>query len=108
MEQYKDYRITVWCFDTQVYNTQEFTSDNGEDITTYEPMGGGGTDFDCNWKYMKENDMQPKKFIMFTDGYPWASWGDPDYCDTIFVIHSYHDKNFLAPFGFTTHYDAAA
>jgi predicted metal-dependent peptidase len=105
MDQYRDYRIKVWCFDTQIYNVQDFTSDNGEDITTYEPMGGGGTDFDINWTYMKQEDFQPKKFIMFTDGYPWASWGDPDYCDTIFVIHGYHDKNFEAPFGFTTHYD---
>ena len=62
MEQYKDYRIKVWCFDTEIYNTQEFTSDNGEDITTYEPMGGGGTDFDVNWRYMKNEDFQPKKF----------------------------------------------
>jgi len=108
MEQYKDYTIKVWCFDTEIYNTQEFTSDNGEDITTYEPMGGGGTDFDVNWRHMKNEDFQPKKFIMFTDGYPWASWGDPDYCDTIFVIHGHHDKNFEAPFGFTTHYDETA
>jgi predicted metal-dependent peptidase len=105
MQQYKDYRIKVFCFDTQVYNPMEFTSDNGEDIASYEPMGGGGTDFDVCWRYMKDEDFQPKKFIMFTDGYPWSSWGDPDYCDTIFVIHGYHDKNFQAPFGFTTHYE---
>lgn len=107
MDQYKDYCIKVWCFDTDIYNVQDFTSDNGEDITTYEPMGGGGTEFDCNWNYMKKEDFQPKKFIMFTDGYPWSSWGDPDYCDTIFVIHGYPDKNFQAPFGLTTHYDDA-
>ena len=56
---------------------------------------------------MKENDIKPKKFIMFTDGYPWDSWGDPDYCDTVFIIHGYHDKNFEAPFGVTTHYEEA-
>ena len=48
-------------------------------------MGGGGTDFDCNFVYMKDNDIQPKKFIMFTDGYR-DSWGDADYCETVFVI----------------------
>ena len=105
MQQYKDYRIKVWCFDTQVYNEQDFSSDNGDDVNTYEPKGGGGTDFMCNWEYMKQNDIVPKKFIMFTDGYPWDSWGDEDYCDTIFVIHDFHDKNFEAPFGLTTHYD---
>ena len=107
MDQYKDFNIKVWCFDTQVYNEQDFTSDTSEDLTSYQLKGGGGTDFVCNWNYMKENDIKPKKFIMFTDGYPWDSWGDPDYCDTVFIIHGYHDKNFEAPFGVTTHYEEA-
>ena len=107
MDQFPDYNIKIWCFDTKVYNEQEFTTDNGERLEDYEVMGGGGTDFDANWTYMKENDIQPKKFIMFTDGYPWNSWGDADYCDTLFVIHSHHDKNLEAPFGVTTHYEVA-
>ena len=105
VSQYKEFKIKIWCFDTDVYNEQDFASDMGDDITTYQPVGGGGTEFDCNWRYMKDNDIQPKKFIMFTDGYPWSSWGDDSYCDTIFVIHGYHDKNFEAPFGITTHYE---
>ena len=60
-----------------------------------------------NWEYMKEHDIQPKKFIMFTDGYPFGSWGDEDYCDTVFVIHGHHDRNFVAPFGITAHYEDA-
>jgi predicted metal-dependent peptidase len=69
-------------------------------------MGGGGTDFMCNWTYMEQEGIAPKKFLMFTDGYAWDSWGDPDYCDTVFVIHSHHDKNLQAPFGVTAHYEA--
>jgi hypothetical protein len=57
---------------------------------------------------MKEHDIQPKKFIMFTDGYPWGSWGDEDYCETVFVIHSNHERSLQAPFGITTHYEDAA
>lgn len=106
MEEYKDYSIKIWCFDTEVYSPDEFTGDDGRDILEYEIIGGGGTDFDANYNYMKENDIQPKKFIMFTDGYPWSSWGDEDYCDTIFVIHSNHDKSIQAPFGMTVHYEA--
>lgn len=105
MEEYKDYSIKLWCFDTEVYNEQDFNSDNGDDLLDYSIHGGGGTDFDANWKYMKENDIQPKKFIMFTDGYPWRSWGDEDYCDTVFIIHSHPDKSLTAPFGSTAHYD---
>ena len=108
MDEFKDYRIKVWCFDTKVYNEQDFSADGGEDLTDYEIMGGGGTDFMCNWHYMKENDIQPKKFIMFTDGYAWDSWGDPDYCETIFIIHSHHDKNVEGPFGITAHYEEAS
>jgi predicted metal-dependent peptidase len=90
MEEYKDYNIKVWCFDTAVYNEQDFSADSGTDLLDYEIIGGGGTDFMANWTYMKENDIVPKKFIMFTDGYTWDTWGDDSYCDTVFVIHSNH------------------
>ena len=56
---------------------------------------------------MKDNDIQPKKFIMFTDGYPCGQWGDEQYCDTVFVIHGNNDQNLEAPFGLTTHYELA-
>ena len=95
MDQYQDYKIDIWCFDTQVYNHATFTQD--DDITEYEVTGGGGTDFEANWAYMKENDIEPKKFIMFTDGYPFGSWGDPDYCDTLWIIKGNTDAE--APFG---------
>jgi len=108
MDEYKDYKIKLWCFDTSVYNEQDFSADCGEDLTDYEILGGGGTDFMVNWQYMKEHDIQPKKFIMFTDGYAWDSWGDPDWCETVFIIHSHHDKNLEAPFGITAHYEEAA
>ena len=107
MDEYKDYNIKLWCFDTQVYNEQDFSADGYDDLLDYKIMGGGGTDFMANWSYMKENNIVPKKFIMFTDGYAWDSWGDADYCDTVFIIHSHHDKNLEGPFGVTAHYDAA-
>lgn len=103
MDEYKDYNIKLWCFDTKVYNEQDFDGYSGEDILNYEIMGGGGTDFMCNWEYMKEHDIQPKKFIMFTDGYPWDSWGDENYCDTLFIIHG-NDK-ILPPFGSHAYYE---
>ena len=104
MEQYKDYNIKIWCFDTEVHNEQDFGA-SGESMDSYKIEGGGGTDFMANWNYMKENDIVPKKFIMFTDGYPWDTWGDENYCDTLFVINGHHDKNMEAPFGTTVHYE---
>jgi predicted metal-dependent peptidase len=53
----------------------------------------------------RENEIQPERFIMFTDGYPWDSWGDPDYCDTVFVIHGSEDIR--PPFGNYAYYDKA-
>jgi predicted metal-dependent peptidase len=108
MEEYKDYKIKVWCFDTKVYNEDDFSGDDAREITEYNVAGGGGTDFVVNWTYMKDNDIQPKKFIMFTDGYAWDSWGDENYCDTVFIIHSNHNKELQAPFGITAHYEEAA
>ena len=105
MEAYDEYKLQVWSFDTDVYNHETFTSDNMEDITSYEPKGGGGTDFDANWRFMKANDIEPKKFIMFTDGYPYGSWGDPDYCDTVFVIKG--NERAEPPFGVWAIYEEA-
>jgi predicted metal-dependent peptidase len=103
MEEYKDFKLDLWCFDTDIYNYQKFTGDTADDINQYECQGGGGTDFDVNFQFMKDNDIQPKKFIMFTDGYPCGSWGDEDYCDTLFIIHG--SKDIVSPFGQTAYYE---
>ena len=105
MQQFAQYKLRIWTFDTEVYGYDEFTSDDGREITEYELLGGGGTDFMCNWKYMKENDIEPQQLIMFTDGMPFGDWGDPNYCDTLFVIHSHYDKTLEAPFGRTVHFE---
>jgi predicted metal-dependent peptidase len=97
MDSFDGYKVHVFCFDTEVYNPQDFNSENMDGIDTYEPQGGGGTDFECNWEYMKKQEIDPKLFIMFTDLYPYGGWGDPNYCDTIFV--GYHNKTTIAPFG---------
>ena len=105
MQMYDAFKITVWTFDTSVYNPAVFTQDNMDDILTYEPQGGGGTTFEANWEFMKEQEIEPKKFIMFTDGYPCGSWGDPDYCDTVFIIHG--STTIEPPFGTWAYYDEA-
>ncbi len=102
MDEYQDFKLDLWCFDTQVYNYTKFTSDNADDIMSYEVKGGGGTDFDVNFEYMKENDIEPKRFIMFTDGYPCGSWGDENYCESLFIIHG--NETIIAPFGQTAYY----
>jgi predicted metal-dependent peptidase len=103
MDQYEDYRINLWCFDTDIYNWKTITHDEAHELEEYVPEGGGGTDFEVNWTFMEENQIQPKKFIMFTDGYPCGGWGDEDYCDTIFIVKGNTSAN--APFGQTVIYE---
>jgi predicted metal-dependent peptidase len=105
MDQYKDFRIHLWSFDTAVFNPQVFTPDNADEIEDYVLGSGGGTEFECNWEYMKSEGIEPKKFIMFTDGWPFDSWGDPDYCDTVFLINNKYERNIEAPFGLTVPYE---
>ena len=103
MSSFDGYKVHVFCFDTETYNPKDFSSENMDSIENYEPMGGGGTDFDCIFTYLKENAIEPKRLIVFTDGYPCGSWGDADYCDTTWIIHG--DKNPNPPFGTFALYD---
>jgi predicted metal-dependent peptidase len=102
MDEYVDFKLDLWTFDTQVYNYVQFTGDTADEIMEYECKGGGGTDFMANWDFMKDQGIEPKKFVMFTDGYPCGSWGDEDYCDTLFIIHG--DETIKSPFGQYAHY----
>lgn len=103
MDQYPEYRIRIWQFDTGVYGYEEFTHDDGKELTDYEIKGGGGTKFEANWDFMKERGIEPDQFIMFTDGQPGYSWGDPDYCDTVFLVHTKYGKP-VSPFGETVYF----
>jgi len=103
MEEYKDFNMKVWTFDTSVHNPVDYNAyDN--DISAYKITGGGGTEFMCNWDFMKENDITPKKLIVFSDMEAFGSFGDPDYCDTLFVSNNSH-REIEAPFGITVQYD---
>jgi len=102
MDEYTEFKLDLWCFDTEIYNYQTFTGDTASDILDYKCQGGGGTDFDANFHYMKENDIEPKRFVMFTDGYPCGSWGDENYCESLFIIHG--DETIIPPFGQVAYY----
>ena len=103
MDAFDGYKVHVFCFDTETYNPQDFTSENMDSIDGYEPMGGGGTDFDAIFEYLKSIGNVPKRLICFTDGYPCGSWGDADYCDTTWIIHGDPDPH--PPFGQFALYD---
>ncbi len=105
-KQFKQFKIRIMTFDTQVYTVRDYKTGEEKKILEYPVHGGGGTDFEAVWTHMKNDNYKPKQLIMFTDGEPWQSWGDKDYCKTLFVIHS--NPNKIAPFGETVHYEYEA
>lgn len=108
MQTFGEFKLTLFCFDTRVYNLREYHAGNIDEIDEYPIDGGGGTLFECCWEFMKENEIQPHRFVMFTDGYPGRTWGDEEYCETLFVIYGNHAQNIVAPFGQTAYYEPSA
>jgi predicted metal-dependent peptidase len=102
-EEFQNFKLHVFSFDTDVYNAQDFSSDNLDDVLDYEPKGGGGTDFMAMFNYLKDEQIEPKRLVVFTDGYPWDTWGDPNYCETVWIIHS--NDNPTPPFGTWAKYE---
>jgi predicted metal-dependent peptidase len=117
MEEFRDFELWLWTFDTQCYGLKKFTGANLNDIFEYQMIGRGGTMFECNWEFMMnppETDVDGEsisgpidveRFIMFTDGYPCGTWGEAyeNFVDTLFVIHG--SETIVAPFGMTAYYD---
>jgi predicted metal-dependent peptidase len=105
MDSFPAYKIHVITFDTEAYNPAQYDSDNLDDICDYEVKGGGGTDFDCIFTYLKENEIEPKRLVVFTDGYPFGSWGDENYADTVWILHG--TTSIVPPWGQHAYYDDA-
>ena len=103
MDSFPAYKIHVVTFDTQAYNPQQYDSDNLDGICDYEVMGGGGTDFDCFYDYFKENDIVPRRLVVFTDGYPCGSWGDENYCEVTWILHG--TTSIVPPWGVHAYYE---
>ena len=107
MDSYSEYKIRVVGWDTEIGGVGEFTSENMEDITTFDPKGGGGTDPHCVWEYLIEEGIEPKKLIMFTD-YCFFGWRPQDvesYCDTVWIIKG--NPSAEPEFGVYAHYEDA-
>jgi len=103
MDSFPAYKIHVITFDTDAYNPAQYDSDNLDDICDYEVRGGGGTDFDCIFTYLKANEIEPKRLVVFTDGYPFGSWGDELYTDTVWILHG--TTTIVPPWGQHAYYD---
>ena len=103
MDSFPAYKIHVFCFDTDVHNPAQYDSDNLDSITEYEPGGGGGTDFTAIFEYLKAEEIEPKRLVVFTDGYPFGSWGDESYADTVWILHG--TTSIVPPWGQFAYYE---
>jgi predicted metal-dependent peptidase len=109
MDTFEDHKIHLWCWDTSVHNPQEFTSHGSDDIMDYELAGFGGTDPTVCWRWMKEEGIEPKLLLMFTDGEIWGDWcppGDENYTETVWIINNRFNKDIQPAFGRFAYYDA--
>jgi predicted metal-dependent peptidase len=105
MDSFPAYKIHVFCFDTEVHNPAQYNSDNLDQITEYKPAGGGGTDFEAIYNYLKAEEIEPKRLVVFTDGYPFGSWGDENYTDTVWILHG--TTTIEPPWGQFAYYEEA-
>lgn len=103
LAQYTDYSIDLFTYDTSVYNHIKITSENANDLLTYEPVGGGGTDYRCILEHLKDQNLVPKKLINFTDLYVSDFVEElGEYCDCLFLV--FGNESSTAPYGQTVHY----
>ena len=103
MDSFPAYKIHVITFDTDAYNPAQYDSDNLDSICDYEVKGGGGTDFTCIFDYLKREEIEPKRLVVFTDGYPFGSWGDENYADTVWILHG--TTTIVPPWGQYAYYE---
>ena len=85
-------RITIMSCDWSVHNVQEFVP--GDDLTSYKPKGGGGTDFQPVFDHIEENDIDPLALVYFTDGQ--ASFPPEPHYPTLWLHFGW---NVTYPFG---------
>lgn len=109
MQQFKTYKIKLWCFDHQVHEGSyiEIDEQMNYDMNEYELQGFGGTNFGSNWEFMKEKGIKADRLIMLTDGYCGFHGCDENYIKTLWIIHSRYGE-FQPPFGAVVKYDEDA
>lgn len=85
--------VQIVYVDTKVCHTEVMEKD---EYVKLSPKGGGGTDFRPGFKWLEENDINPKCIVYLTDGECNRFPEEPD-CPVLWAI--YGRKKFKQPFG---------
>lgn len=103
------FRMKVWCFDTRVSGLREFSSDEDNDVSSYEFTGGGGTNIAVNFEYYQKESFDADLLVVFTDMYCGSLKSiDPKIVDTVWVVYdnpAYKEGGEEPPFGRWANYD---
>ena len=88
---------TLGFFDMRVYTPISFV-DIGE-LLQIKPRGGGGTDFNCIFNYVRRNltNDPPVDIVIFTDGQ--ADFPDETAANNIPVLWLFSDRSVVPPWG---------
>lgn len=88
--------IHLLYWDTEVAGHEKYEPGNyGGLIQSTKPKGGGGTDVNCVFEYVKEKALKPEAVIVLTDGY--TPWPEALSVPTLFAINT----DVVAPVGKT-------
>lgn len=104
MTSYNEFKLRIWCFDTQVSGYMEYTEETRDDFMNFEMTGGGGTYIKSNFDFMEENHIHQDAdlFVCFTDLYCGSlSQIDENLIDTLWIVNG---SNQEPPFGDFAHY----
>ena len=84
-------------FDSEITDPVMFTTE--EEFLSNKPVGGGGTDFDLIFKYLKEHMMDdpPVSIVILTDGY--CNYPDEKEAMDIPVLWIINNENVTPPWG---------
>lgn len=108
----KKFRLTLFTFDTGIYNPQVFTEHDRHKVLEYDFQGGGGSDFTEAWEFMKNpsskgfgyiKPFEPEQnLIIFSDLY-LNGFGQQICKNTVWVCVG--NKSQEAPYGKTIYAD---
>lgn len=104
MEEYQQFRVLLWSFDTKCDGLKEFTHDNAYEIDEYRMVGGGGTHIAANWEFIKNKNLDIEMLVVFTDLYDSSQNSvDPSQIETLWIINGGSKE--IPPFGNHVYYD---
>lgn len=103
VQQYTDYNVRMMSWHTRVCDVVEYDPYSVEDIVTYKATQSGGTDPECVFKYIEENETPANMTIIFTDG-EFHLGRDTFSKEVLWVVVD--NPSFTTPFGLVLHIDS--